>query len=968
MRKFVPSCILPALLLCALSARAQWSITSTGTDFTQNFDAMSTGTTLPSGWQIINPRGVPPGFVDGSLNAGGISGSQTGAAYNFGTGSDRSIGILNSGTYTSGKYIIVQVTNNTGTAINTVSMSWNYEKYRTGARSWTWNFYHGNSTGASINEAAGNYTYNADGDNNGNLNPPQSVAKAVTITGLNIPAGTSYYFRWVLTGAGGSTNGQGLAVDDVVINATGACAPGTPTVSLGNNVSYCAGSAFSLTLDAQNPGATYDWNNGAANTQTFAVTAAGTYTVKVTDANGCIGRDTLVVTQNPTPAVNLGNDTAYCASSAFSQTLNAQNPGATYDWNNGTANTQTFAVSTAGIYTVKVTDGNGCIGRDTLTVTQNPLPVVHLGNDTAFCTGSPFALTLDAQNPGAAYDWNSGAANTQTFSASAAGTYSVTVTDINGCENNDQLTVTENALPVVNLGNDTALCAGTPFVITLNAGNAGASFNWDNGAALTQMYQVSTAGTYSVVVTNANGCQGSDQLVISYNTLPAVDLGNDTAYCAGTPFSLTLDAQNPGAAYNWNNGAAVTQTYTAAAAGTYIVTVTDTNGCQGTGSLTVTQHALPVVNLGNDTSYCAGNTLSLLLDAGNPGSTYSWNGSSIFTSQVFAVSLAGTYSVIVTTAHGCSASDSVTVTQNALPTVDIEDNTFYCSGTPFSLVLDAGNPGASYNWNNGAASTQTYTATGAGTYSVIVTDANGCSNSDSMSIEEKPLPVVDLGNDTAFCAGTAFSLTLDAQNPGASYSWNGGVATTQTFTVTEAGTYTVNVTDVYGCSQTHTLVISEHAQPNVNLGSDISTTAATATLNAGSGFAQYQWFPGGQNTAQITVNQSGTYSVTVSNGNGCVASDTVQVTFINTNAIPETAETMVFAVFPNPSSGVLNIRTEEPGAYTVQVYGLNGQALFSHNSTETVTQIDLSQLSSGIYLLQVRGAGRYGVQRIVIAR
>jgi len=895
MRKLILCFALTCLLAGGGRLYAQWSITAPSTNFTQNFDGMGSGTTLPAGFQIISPRSAAIGFVDGAMSAGSISGTATGAAYNFGYNADRAIGVINSGTYTSGKYVILQITNNTGGVINNITLSWNYEKYRTGSRAWTWNFYHGATTGANINVAAGDQTYAGDGDNNGNPNPPTSTAKSVTITGLNIPAGNSYYFRWVLTGSGGSTNGQGLAIDDVVINASPSCTPGLPAVALGADVAYCQDSTLALVLNAGNAGSTYNWNNGAATTQTYTVTGPGTYTVKVTDANGCIGRDTITVTQKPNPTVNLGNDTAYCAGTPFSLTLNAQNPGATYNWNNGAAATQTFAVTGDGTYVVTVTAPNGCRATDSLTVTENALPAVNLGNDTSFCAGTAFTLILDAGNPGATYDWNGGEATTQT-------------------------------------------------------------------------YQAETAGIYGVSVTDGNGCVNSDIIVLSYNSPSIVALGNDTAYCAGTAFTLTLDAQNPGATYDWNNGATNTQTLTVDTAGTYTVTITDVHGCQDTDEITVTENALPIVALGNDTSYCVGSAFALLLDAGNIGSTYSWNGSSVLTSQVFSVTQAGTYSVQVTNGNGCSATDAVTVTENALPTVDLEDNTLYCTGATFSMLLDAGNPGATYSWNGGIATTQTYTANGAGTYTVTVTDANGCVNSDSTVITEVPLPIVDLGNDTAFCAGSAFSLVLNAQNPGASYSWNGGVATTQTFLATQPGTYTVNVTDVYGCSQTHSIEIGSMAVPTVNLGNDINTTNATQVLNAGPGFTQYQWTPGGQNTAQVTVSQTGNYTVTVTGGNGCTASDTVHVTFINTSSINEAGEVLGLNIFPNPGTGVFNISTQETGTYSVHIFNLGGQTVFNHNSTEPLTQVDISQLPAGVYLLQVRGSHTYKTERIIVAR
>ena len=775
-----------------------------------------------------------------------------------------------------------------------------------------------------------------------------------------LPAGTGYRIRVVNTtpAVNGSNNGSNIRIYAL------------PVVNLGNDTAYCAGTPFSLSLNAGNAGATYNWNNGAAATQTFSATTAGTYRVKVSFPGGCETIDSLTVTENARPTVNLGNDTAYCAGTAFNLTLDAQNAGAAYNWNSGAANTQTFTVTTAGNYSVSVTDANGCANSDQVTVTENALPTVRLGNDTAYCAGTAFNVVLDAQNAGASYNWNNGAAHTQTFAATGAGTYSVTVTDANGCENNDQLTVTENALPTVNLGNDTAYCTGTAFSLTMDAQNAGASYNWNNGAANTQTFAATAAGNYSVTVTDANGCENDDLLTVTENALPSVDLGDDAVYCEGTAFSLVLDAGNAGATYDWNNGTAATQTYTATTAGIYSVTVTDINGCEGQGQLTVTENARPVVNLGNDTAYCAGTAFNLTLNAQNAGASYDWNNGTAHT-QTFAVTTAGTYSVTVTGLNGCETDDQITVTENSLPTVELEDNTFYCTGTAFSLPLDAGNAGAGYLWNNGSTA-QIITATQAGTYSVTVTDANGCIGRDSVEITEKPLPVIVLGNDTAFCEGSTFSLVLDAGNPGSSYSWNGGAANTRTFTATQAGTYTVNVTDVYGCSSNADIRIDELDAPVVNLGADVNTSNTSHTLDAGPGFTSYLWSPGGQTTRQITVSQSGTYTVRVTNTDGCSATDNVQVTLGTGSAsIHEAAETL-FSVFPNPTNGKIGIRTERTGHFTLAVIGLNGQILFTQNvyvaAAGQTVETDLSQLADGIYLLRLAGADLNHTRRIVLSR
>ena len=692
-----------------------------------------------------------------------------------------------------------------------------------------------------------------------------------------------------------------------------------PVVNLGNDTAYCAGTAFNLTLDAGNPGATYDWNNGTATTQTFAVTGAGTYSVTVT-ANGCSTSDQIVVTENALPVVNLGNDTAYCAGTAFNLTLDAGNAGATYDWNSGAATTQTFAVTAAGTYSVNVTL-NGCTGSDQITVTENAVPTVNLGNDTAYCAGTTFNLTLDAGNPGATYDWNNGAATTQTFAVTAAGTYSVDVT-LNGCTGSDQITVTENTLPVVALGNDTAYCAGTAFNLTLDAGNPGATYDWNSGAATTQTFAVTAAGTYAVTVTGTNGCENSDQITVTENTVPTVSLGNDTAYCAGTTFNLTLDAGNPGATYNWNSGAATTQTFAVTAAGTYSVTVTNPTGCIGTDQLTVTENVSPIVNLGNDTAYCVGATFSVTLDAGNPGATYSWN-NGIGVNQTFNVPGAGTYSVVVTGTNGCQGSDQIVIGTHPVPVVNLGNDTAFCTGSGFSLLLNAGNPGATYDWNNGAANTQTFTVTQAGIYSLTVTSAAGCSATDYLVVSENSLPVVNLGNDVSYCNGNTFTLVLNAGNPGSNYNWNSGAATTQTYTVTGPGTYSVTVTTPQGCQASDQLTVTQHASPSVDLGNNTqfcSGTPFSLTLDAGNPGATYNWNNGAATTRTFTVTHGGTYSVTVTDANGCTANDQVVVTEIQTPLIdlgPDVI-TLQDSYILDAGSGVGFTYLWQPGGQTTQ--------------------------------------------------
>ena len=816
--------------------------------------------------------------------------------------------------------------------------------------------------GSNVSYCAGtNFSQVFDAGNIGSIYNWNGGA-ATTQTYTATTAGT---YSVVVTGANGCQGNGSVTVTQHAL----------PVVNLGNDLSYCTGSSFSQTLDAGNVGATYNWNNGAAATQTYTATTAGTYSVVVTDANNCQNTDTVVVIQNALPVVNLGsNSISYCAGTNFSQTFDAGNPGSTYSWTKNISvvgTSQTYTATSAGIYTVLVTDANGCQGGSGVLITENAVPTVNLGNDLSYCAGASFSQTLNAGNAGATYDWNNGLASTQTLVVTTAGTYSVVVTNGNGCQGTDEVVVTENALPVVNLGNDLSYCVGSSFSQALNAGNTGASYNWNNGLANTQTLTVTTAGTYSVIVTNGNGCEGTDTVVVTQHALPVVNLGNDLSYCVGSAFSQTLDAGNAGSIYNWNSGAAATQTFTATTAGTYSVVVTDGNGCQGSDAVVVTQHALPVVNLGNDLAYCVGSSFSQTLNAGNPGATYNWN-NGLAATQALNVTAAGTYSVVVTDANGCQGTDDVVVTAHPLPIVNLGNDTSYCAGASFALTLDAGNSGASYSWNGGGLTSPMFFVTQAGTYSVVVTDANGCQGTDALTVTAHPIPVVSLGNDTSYCTGSTFSLVLNAHNTGSTYLWNNG-SITQTVTATQAGTYSVTVTDVHGCINSDQLVVTQQALPVVNLGNDITSTNSSVVLNAGPGFASYSWAPTGQNTQQIVVTHSGTYTVTVTNAAGCSASDDIVVT-LGTTSIEENGQTqIVAALYPNPATDRLNVSLANyQGDLQVSIVSVNGQRLWNQQimnyENNQAIGIDLSNLSNGMYILQIVSKGFETAKMFVISK
>ncbi|MEP7171291.1 MAG: gliding motility-associated C-terminal domain-containing protein, partial [Bacteroidota bacterium] len=362
-----------------------------------------------------------------------------------------------------------------------------------------------------------------------------------------------------------------------------------------------------------------------------------------------------------------------------------------------------------------------------------------------FCFGG--SIILNAGSGFASYLWST-SATTQNITVNQSGSYSVQITDINGCTNSDLINITVNPLPAINLGNDTSFCAGGS--ITLDAGNGFPFYLWSTGVT-TQMITVNQSGSFSVSVTDNNGCSNSDQINVTVNPLPTVSLGNDTSFCSGG--SITINAGNGFNFYLWNTGA-TTQNININQSGIFSVQVTDNNGCTNTDQINITVNQSPVINLGNDTSFCQGTPVTF--DAGSGFANYLWQDGS--TNQSFNASTAGVYYVSVTDNNSCNGADTVAILNvYPSPVVNLGNDTLICDIVLHPYILNAGNGYISYLWQDNSSS-QNFSVTNFGTYDVVVTDQNGCSGTDSVSIGEQCesvftmpnvfTPDVDSHNDT----------------------------------------------------------------------------------------------------------------------------------------------------------------------------------------------------------------------------
>jgi gliding motility-associated-like protein len=629
------------------------------------------------------------------------------------------------------------------------------------------------------------------------------------------------------------SNQCGTASDTIIITQNN-----TPTKpNLGADLNICG--TINQALNAgQLANWTRDGQSAGTNVANITATQAGTYIVTISNQCGTAS-DTIIITQNNTPTKpNLGADLNICGT--INQALNVgQLANWTRDGQNAGTNVENITVTQVGTYIATVSNQCGTVS-DTIVISQENVSVQITGN-TEVCNGSSVTLSVAGQ-----YDsirWSNGA-TTSSINVTVPNAYSVNVYR-NGCSATAQTTVTECQQQICNptiLG-DTIFCNGTS--ITLNAGAGFDSYAWNNGQS-GQTITISQGGQFIVNVSGQN-CIGTDTINVRLINPPvAFNIGKDTAYC-GT-FTRTISTSN-GEPATWSTGATGTS-ITVNEAGTYTATISNQCGSEQ-AEITITQKALPTVDLRADTSICTG--ASTTLDATFENATYLWNTGA--ETATIEVSTEGTYSVTVTL-DGCTATDSKLVSVLNPPTVfNIGKDTAYCGAFTRTISTSNGEPAT---WSTGATATS-ITVNEAGTYTATISNQCGSEQAE-ITITQKALPTVDLRADTSICTGA--STTLDATFENATYLWNTG-AETATIEVSTEGTYSVTVT-LDGCTATDSKLVSVLNPPTAfNIGND-TTYCGNFSRILSTNNANTTWSTGATG-ANITVNEAGTYTATISN-------------------------------------------------------------------------------------------------------
>jgi len=689
--------------------------------------------------------------------------------------------------------------------------------------------------------------------------------------------------------------------------------------------------AFSFHVTGGTAPFSYLWSTGDT-TKNLSNIPAGPYCVTVTDANGCVTTNCITLLQPPPVADSLTsqfyngyNIPCKGQQSGVIFTLASGGYGPyTYVWTgpSGFSTTNQNPDNLfAGFYSVTITDVNGCVRMDTITLTEPDtlvplITAINLNGVNISCfngTNGQVSATATGGTPTYSYVWTPGGSTTDTLFNLAAGDYCVRVTDLNGCFKDTCARLTQpgplqdSIIPVLQNGYGVSCNGLSNAVITADSVSGGVSpyfYHWSTGATTSSVSGLSAA-VYYLTITDANGCVRNDSFLVTQPPSLSIVSTPTNPPCFGDTLG-NIDAGVSGGVapyvYVWSNGT-TNSTASGLSSGTYSVTVTDANGCSLTASNTLTQPTRLVIDSLISPVYPGGWNISCHDGAdaciyayqhgGTLPYTFFWN-YAYFTDSICNLSLVTNppYTVTITDSHGCTASDSIMITEppRVVATVQANDSVT-CFGTSTGIInmnTIGGTPAYHY-FLNGNPVSNPITGLSAGSYTVLVVDSNGCSDSTIVSIGQPSASLnVTAGVDTNVdCHGNnngSVSVTVTGGTTTYTYNWSNS-GTTTSITGLTANTYVVTVTDARGCTSVASATVSEPAAA-LNTGGitltnvDCSTNSsgsATVTTSGGTLNYTYLWSTTAT-TDTITGLAANTYFVTVTDAHGCTAVSSATIT------------------------------------------------------------------------------------------
>lgn len=796
-----------------------------------------------------------------------------------------------------------------------------------------------------------------------NAGPAGTVTCAVPSTALqgSGSSGSNISYLWTASNGGNIASGNTTLTPTVdaagtyqlqVTNSSNGCTATSTTAVSGNNVPptlsttngtlTCASSAATLTTTTNATSPTFIWTgpNGYTSTeQSPTVSISGSYAVVVSNpATGCTNTAVASVTSNTAPPGASATGGAITCTT-LQVTLTGSSPASqvTYIWtgpNSYTSNLQNPTVNIEGTYNLLVTDtGNGCSSTAVAAVNLNTAPPTAAASTPGNlnCSTAQLQLSGSGSSQGAnfTYQWTTAngniveGASTLTPLINQVGTYNLVVTNAeNGCTSAASTSVAQSQ-PVTSSisAQNNVLCNGAAngsATVTAGGGNSTYTYAWSNGTTAASANNLA-AGTYLVTVSDGENCTSSSSVVISQpevlvahatataQTANGVNDGTATAVPTGGTSTYT---------YAWSNGG-TTATITGLAPGIYTVAVTDANACSAVETVTVNSFNCALsANMASTNVTCFGannGTATVSLNGAANPVTFLWNNGA--TTPSVSSLAAGNYSVEVMDANNCPATLNVSIsepTQLAANTTSTNETAAGANDGTATASPTGGISGYTYAWSTGA-TTASINGLAPGTYTVVVTDANACTASQSVVVNAFNCAIAtQTAVSNVSCAGAANGSIALSQTGGTApftYLWSNG-ATTSTISNLAPGTYTASLTDVNGCQAVASSNVTEPAaysnfavQTTHPVCPNEATGSASASISGGTMPYNYLWSNGATSSSinNLTV---GTYTLVLTDANGCATNTSVAIAA--TDNVPPTVSAQNASVSLN-ATGVANI-------------------------------------------------------------
>ncbi|MBN8701568.1 MAG: gliding motility-associated C-terminal domain-containing protein [Bacteroidetes bacterium] len=667
----------------------------------------------------------------------------------------------------------------------------------------------------------------------------------------------------------------------------------------------CDGTATANALGGTTP-YSYAWSTGDV-TASVSDLCAGSYTLSVLDDNNCPAVQTFSVSQPTVLSAQITGSTPTCALCNGTATGFASGGTAPYNylWSDG----QTTLVATGlciGSYTFTATDFNLCVATATVDIVQTVNIAINVSAPNISCFGACDGIATATPSGGNApytYSWSTNE-TAATISNLCAGTYTIEVNDSQLCFNTATVTLTEPAILAFSSATSSDIsCFGADdgdAAVAVTGGTTPYTYAWLPGGETTSSLTGLSAGTYTIDVRDVNGCTIQQtfiiteptQIVSNYTVTTPPNCSLSDGNVATTPSGGTLPYT-----YVWSN-AATTQNLSNVAAGTYSLTITDGSGCSTSELVNVANITGPTITTFSSNISCNGlsdGVVGVTPAGGAFPYTYSWlviGNTTDFVSNLPQ----GTYTSRVDDNIGCIVFTNITITEPAQLVSDAvySDVTCnaLCNGTA-NVTATGGTAPYTYVWSSGGYTTGNITTLCANSYTVVVTDANNCSDTEVFTITEPTVLTSTLTYNDIVCFGQCNGGAT--ANPAGgitpyTYAWSTG-AVISSITNLCANTYSLVITDDNNCSITNTVVIVEPplltttlTSTNITCNAYCDGTASVA-VNGGTGAYTYAWSPGGETIDALSALCPGTYIINVTDANSCASTKTVSITEPNALAI-----------------------------------------------------------------------------------